>query len=190
MKELKSKKEEEASVARLQRSVLLVTLLLCSAPPFLPSARVALPERGRVLSERPLGSSSVTVQDSGVRAVTFEMLGAATLPDDQGWQNTTIPPEVLELSGTPVALQGYMIPLTFQRTKVTSFLLVKDQASCCLGVGATMKDWVFVKMTHPTPSVMNIPLEVQGTFYASPDVVDGQLLILYRMSGESVVRKD
>ena len=84
----------------------------------------------------------------------------------------------------------FMIPLTFQRTKVTSFLLVKDQASCCLGVGATMKDWVFVKMTHPTPSVMNIPLEVQGTFYASPDVVDGQLLILYRMSGESVVRKD
>lgn len=170
--------------------LLLVALILCSALLLLPSAREVLQERGRLLSERPLGSPSTTVDESGYQSVSFELLGGATLPDDQGWQSTTIPPEALEVNGKPVAVRGYMIPLTFDGSQVTSFLLVKDQATCCFGVGATMKDWVFVKMTQPTNSVMDIPLEVQGTFYASPDVVDGELLSLYRMSGETVIRKD
>ena len=190
MKKPRRQKKSDISERRLQRSTLLLTLLFCLALLLLPSAREVLQERGRLPAERPLGASSATVDHSGVQVVSFEVLGAATLPDDEGWQSTTIPPEALELNGTPVALRGYMIPLTFEGSDVASFLLVKDQATCCFGVGATIKDWVFVKMTQPTPSVMDGPLEVQGTFYASPDVVDGQLLSLYRMSGESVVRKD
>ena len=186
---LRQKKDKTAE-RRFQHSILVVTLVLCSALLLLPSAREVLQERGRLLVERPLGSPTITVDDSSFQTVSFQTLGAATLPDDQGWQSTTIPTEALELNGKPVSLQGYMIPLTFDGSRVTSFLLVKDQTTCCFGVGATMKDWVFVKMTRPTSSVMDVPLEVRGTFYASPDVVDGELLSLYRMSGEVVFRKD
>ena len=186
-----SRQKKDGTTGRRSRSsILLVTLLFYSALLLLPSAREVLQERGRLIAERPLGTPSLRIDDSIFQMISFQMLGTATLQDDEGWQNTTLPPDALELNGKPVSLQGYMIPLTFDGSQVTSFLLVKDQATCCFGVGATMKDWVFVKMTRPTDSVMDIPLEVRGTFYASPDVVDGELLSLYRMSGEFVVRKD
>ena len=177
---------------RVQRMVFIAATALCGALLLLPNARDKLRQRGQALSVRPLTDIPASAKEDydGYLPITFERLGGVALPDENGWRSSTIPPEVAELNSRQVALVGFMIPLTFEGSQVKSFLLVKDQMMCCYGVTTTVKEWVFVKLEDPVESRMDTPIKVRGTLYTSPDIVDGELLSLYRMRGESVKEMD
>jgi hypothetical protein len=56
-----------------------------------------------------------------------------------------VPPEVRKLSGAKVAVEGFMIPtMVNEDNKVTEFLLLPDQMSCCYGKNPAANGWVVV----------------------------------------------
>ena len=56
-----------------------------------------------------------------------------------------VPPEVRKLSGAKVAVEGFMIPtMVNEENKVTEFLLLPDQMSCCYGKSPAANGWVVV----------------------------------------------
>jgi len=57
-----------------------------------------------------------------------------------------VPAEVRKLSGTKVAVEGFMIPtMVNEDNKVTEFLLLPDQMSCCYGKNPAANGWVVVR---------------------------------------------
>jgi hypothetical protein len=56
-----------------------------------------------------------------------------------------VPREVRNLSGVKVAVEGFMIPtMVNEDNKVTEFLLLPDQMSCCYGKSPAANGWVVV----------------------------------------------
>lgn len=56
-----------------------------------------------------------------------------------------VPREVRNLSGVKVAVEGFMIPtMVNEENKVTEFLLLPDQMSCCYGKSPAANGWVVV----------------------------------------------
>lgn len=111
--------------------------------------------------------------------------GASELPERYKGQ---IPDDVLELSGKPLALEGFVIPLELERGRMSSFILVRSMMHCCYGVIPQMNEWVHVQVTGAgrPPYSPNMPVTVFGEFDAGDLVENGALLSIYRMNAEFV----
>ncbi len=108
-----------------------------------------------------------TTDDGIWRNVTFSRLGgfdyAATVdPTDS---NAGLPPQVLALDGKDVAIEGFMLPLVFNRGYVTEFMLLRNTLACCFGITPKLNEWVYVKMVegNKTTYRRDTPVKVRGT---------------------------
>ena len=93
-------------------------------------------------------------KDSPYKEVSFRAL--SSFPYDVEWATDgkepdpsaflkRVPPEVRKLSGAKVAVEGFMIPtMVNEENKVTEFLLLPDQMSCCYGKNPAANGWVVV----------------------------------------------
>ena len=93
-------------------------------------------------------------KDSPYREVAFRSI--SSFPYEVEWETDgkepdptsflqRVPREVRKLSGTKVAVEGFMIPtMVNEDNKVTEFLLLPDQMSCCYGKTPTANGWVVV----------------------------------------------
>ena len=124
---------------------------------------------------------------SGVVPLTFDDL-AFTLEKDQPFTETLLTDKIRGLFGQKIKIRGYIHPSCPFQTGVTSFILVRDDQSCCFGPGAAIYDCIIVKMvpgrtTNFTPK----PIAVEGTlkFQEFKDL-DGKHLAIYHLDGEAV----
>jgi len=99
-----------------------------------------------------------------------------------------IPDFVRKLDARKVAITGFMLPTKFKDGKVTEFLLMKDQSSCCFGVMPRINEWVTVKMSNGgIPPLMDTPITLVGKLKVGELFEEGYLAAIYQLDGERLL---
>jgi len=99
-----------------------------------------------------------------------------------------VPGSLSKLTGTDVAIRGFMIPYKVEGEDVIEFLLVRNQSACCYGVVPKMNEWLHVKMApgKKAPYALDIPVTVYGKFDAKELITDGVVMSLFRIESTEV----
>jgi hypothetical protein len=98
-----------------------------------------------------------------------------------------IPDFIKSLDNHEVAVQGFMLPLKFENTRVTEFLLMRSRSFCCFGVPLQINEWIHVRMKGDgVRSIMDVPLTVYGTLHVGEIIKNGQLSCIYKLDGEKM----
>ncbi|MEL7239286.1 MAG: DUF3299 domain-containing protein [Planctomycetota bacterium] len=76
---------------------------------------------------------------------------------------SSVPSDVVALSGTSVTVTGYMLPIR-QSDKIEEFLLVYDVAECCFGEPPGLEHLIWVVMPRDAPATFTFgQIAVTGT---------------------------
>lgn len=97
-----------------------------------------------------------------------------------------LPEKIQDLNEAPVAVSGFLMPIEFKGDKVSTLILVRNQLLCCFGEEPKLNEWVFVNIDPPVSAITDVPVTLYGTFYASPDIEEGQVISLYRMQASEM----
>jgi hypothetical protein len=92
------------------------------------------------------------------------------------------------LNGKKISVQGFMVPLEVPDSKVKTFLLVRDKASCCFGGPSKLTHRIYVTMEGDKSADFfpdNV-VTVKGTLNIVGSVIEEDTMALYEMDGESV----
>jgi hypothetical protein len=123
----------------------------------------------------------------GVIGMTFDDL-VFPIEKDQPFVETMLTQAVRGYLDQKVKIRGYIHPSCPFQTGVTSFILVRDDQSCCFGPGAALYDCIIVDMvpgrtTNFTPK----PIAVEGVLkFREFKDLDGKHLAVYHLDGEAV----
>lgn len=141
-----------------------------------PSARVSEQARRyavvdfRTLSGFPYGEDPLAPARASAAPVSYD-----------------IPARVAALSGTPVAVTGFMLPLDVTEAGVSVFLLNASQDMCYFGAPTRPNEFVVVTITggRRAPFV-HTPVTVYGTLAVREERRDGRVVSLYALDGDSL----
>jgi len=128
-------------------------------------------------------------------AITFAKLGgyryyppaSRTKPGEKPVAKSAIPEAVRALDGRKVSIEGYMIPIDFQKGKIISFILSKAMFGCCYGDSPQINEVIKVVSADGKPmSYLTMPrvtgiLEV-GEEFDSEGYIDS----IYRIKADAV----
>ncbi len=113
-------------------------------------------------------------------------------PDKDGPRksnNDQIPENVRALDGKKIVIEGYMIPISVDKGKVTSFILSRYFASCCFGQMPEMNEWIEVEVEGDS-GIDYLPygaVVCQGAFSVGEVLDDyGYVRSLFRMKATTV----
>ena len=75
-----------------------------------------------------------------------------------------VPKRLRDKTGASVAVEGFMLPTVVdENNKVTEFLLLPDQMSCCFGKSPEANGWVVVSATDGVEVLMDQIIRATGT---------------------------
>ena len=102
--------------------------------------------------------------------------------------NTMIPPTIKAYGGKKIIVEGFMLPTDYDaHGKVSDFIVMKNQMSCCYGGPTMINEFIAVKVNGPgVKSVMDNPVRVKGVLHVGAQRESGRLTAVYRMEAESV----
>jgi hypothetical protein len=110
-----------------------------------------------------------------------------TILGKAGANRPRIPDEVMQLNGTDVKIDGFMLPLDFNGVGVGLFILNANQDRCGLGAPTVINELIVVTMTQHRRTVLtHMPIRVFGRFQVGEERRDGRLASLYRMDAEAI----
>ena len=97
----------------------------------------------------------------------------------------TIPPEVKRLDGRQVTVRGYVLSLRNRRGRISDFLLLRDQGTCCFGEKAQINHYIRVKGREGIPHTANGgEITVSGVLHVGETYVGGYLTGIYHLDLE------
>jgi len=99
-----------------------------------------------------------------------------------------IPPELMALSGTKVAIEGFMNPIDFDREGVKSFALVHNSIGCCFGMFPRMNEWVSVEMAGERKAEFYSvePATVYGVLEVGEEFEGAYVVSIFRIKADHV----
>ena len=99
-----------------------------------------------------------------------------------------LPKDVLQLHNKKVTIQGFMMPLVFNKEeRIVTFLLTQDQGACCFGKVPDLNDFIFCTSKTAYPDLRDVLLEVNGTLKTKPSFNGkDEAVYLYTMKIESI----
>jgi len=102
--------------------------------------------------------------------------------------NGMIPKDIKAADGKKVAVEGFMVPVSFDdKGKLTSFLLTKNQPTCCYGGASQIHEFVQVNLSGPPVKWnMDDPVRVQGVLHVGAKRENGALSSVYRLDALKV----
>jgi hypothetical protein len=105
-----------------------------------------------------------------------------------GGGSLAIPDEVQKLHGRPASIRGYMLPLDLDGSRVTTFILTASIDACHFGMVGQPNEWVLVRMQpgRHVPFAKLQPITVFGRLSVGPEWQAGELVSLYRMTGDLI----
>jgi hypothetical protein len=125
------------------------------------------------------------VDAAGFQAIDFALLSGYDYPTDEQQRPlavAAIPKGVAKLDGCDVTIAGFMVPLAFAEDRVTTFVLVPNQLLCCYGQQPRINEWIYVRADPPQAAIRDVPVAIFGRMTVAPEVQDGRVLCLYRMT--------
>jgi hypothetical protein len=132
-------------------------------------------------------------QIDGAKLVGFKQL--ASFPFEPPERELTEPPpvpypsDVLALEGQRIAVRGYLLPMDFDQSGISSFfLMARPDQGCCFGSGLAFNEWIDVHWKGKPLLRMDgsVPVIVIGTLSVRPHLEGGVVSSLYRMDGEKI----
>jgi hypothetical protein len=115
----------------------------------------------------------------------WDMVRQAADPEKQ--KRFVVPGRIRRLSGRKVAIEGFMMPLDFDRGYLGSFVLNGSYDMCAFGMmPASLNEWVDAKMSggRKTRFTGHFPVTVFGTLEVGPLWDKGRVTSLYRMEAD------
>jgi hypothetical protein len=153
--------------------------------PYPPNATPVEVRPSRSPVRRPKAQAAPDTAD-GVLGLTFDDL-VFPMEKDQPFVESLLTDKIRGLFGRKVKIRGYIHPSCPFQTGVTSFILVRDDQSCCFGPGAALYDAIIVDMLPGrTTNFSTKPIAVEGvlTFREFKDF--GKHLAIYHLDAEAV----
>ena len=100
--------------------------------------------------------------------------------------NRQIPEKILRLDGRKVSITGFMMPVRVDsRGDVEEFALNGNYDMCFYGAPSRLNQWVHVKMQPGAKAKFSHnPTTVSGTLEVGEYVIDGEIVSLYRLTGD------
>ena len=124
------------------------------------------------------------VKHDRFKRVSFETLAGFEYKDksDQG-----VPEKIRAMNGKDISVRGFMFPLESDGERLTTFMLVKDQASCCFGGIPKVNHWIYVQMVGDKKAdyVDSVPVTVYGKLSIGTTTVE-EMKGLYSVKAERV----
>lgn len=101
--------------------------------------------------------------------------------------NSMVPDSVKQYDGKNININGYMIPLKWEKSDVVEFLVVANTLSCCYGQPPKFNEIILTKMKGKgVKPLMDSPIFFQGRLKVGAVIEDGGLAALFSMECESV----
>ncbi len=109
-------------------------------------------------------------------------------PDEKLLAENKIPEEIKNLSGKRVSIAGFMLPVDVDdEGNVREFALNGNYDMCFYGAPSQINQWIHVKMKDGVKAKFShSPTTVSGTLEVGELVEDGQVVSLYRLTGDKV----
>lgn len=99
-----------------------------------------------------------------------------------------IPDYIKTLDGKKVIIKGFMIPLLVKDGAVVELLMMRNQSTCCYGTPPKITEFISVKISGKgVPALMDVPVNLAGTFHVGTERANGFITEIYRMDGEKLV---
>jgi hypothetical protein len=110
-------------------------------------------------------------------------------PDDPKALGDQIPSSVRKLNKTKIVIQGFMLPVSLEKQRVTEFLLLKDQSACCFGVWPGLNEWIHVILPkgESVEHIADMPITVFGDLLVGEYYEKDVLLGIYRLEFHKLV---
>jgi hypothetical protein len=124
-----------------------------------------------------------------IKDITFDALKFDIKAGD-AFERSMIPKATEELHGKPVRIRGFIYPqLAFTDTGLTTFILTRDNGTCCFGPNRALCDFVVVYMNPgKTADYVIHPIAVEGTFtieeLVDPTDPEGGVGAIYRLDAD------
>lgn len=122
--------------------------------------------------------------------VTDDLLFATNSAKADVQVNGMIPEAIRALDDRDVTVEGFMMPLEFEKDKTVEFLLVQAPFGCCFGTPPQIHELIKVRARSPGVSpIMDGPARVRGILHVGVAREHGYLSSIYRLEASSVTAK-
>jgi hypothetical protein len=107
-----------------------------------------------------------------------------------GQVNAMIPEDIRALDHHTVLVEGFMVPLDYEKDKVVEFILVQAPFGCCYGSPPQIHELIKVRVKSPGVSaIMDGPARARGMLHVGAERENGFLSSIYRMDAENLSAK-
>nr|ADI22720.1 hypothetical protein [uncultured verrucomicrobium HF0500_27H16] len=147
---------------------------------------------------KPVAEESKAAPD-GIKALNFKNLAGFKYeypyeePKGKPWElkeqfEKRVPEHIRKLNGTQISLKGFMLPVETKKDRVTTFLLMADQSSCCFGKIPEPNEWVVVDMMSKDggPILMDQLIEIGGKIEVEEKWEEGFFVGIYHLVANTV----
>jgi len=101
--------------------------------------------------------------------------------------NAMIPANVRAFDGRNVSVEGFMIPMDFEKDKVIAFMLARDPMGCCYSTIPEIHQYIKVRVKSPgVDPIMYSTARARGVLHVGADRENGYLSSIYRLDAETV----
>jgi hypothetical protein len=101
-----------------------------------------------------------------------------------------VPPSIRALNGRDVRIDGFMLPLDYDESGVSLFILNASYDMCAFGAPAVINQQVTVRMAEGRRAAFtHLPVRVFGRFEVGEEYAAGRLVSLYRLTATALASK-
>jgi len=112
----------------------------------------------------------------------------ATAPSKEKANTDQIPADVRAMSGKRYSIEGYAVPLDYEKGIVTKLILLPAPLACCFAEAPPMNRWIMVSNDSKSEfdyGKYNM-LRATGVFDVGEEMREGYVVGIYRMKAEKV----
>jgi len=175
-----------------------------AAAPTPPAAPVAAPRAAEPPKPEPVAvktAEAMHEDKSAVKAITWDDIskykyvppdpddapGVAASKDDKP-KGDPIPEDVRAMSGKRFAIEGFVVPLDYEKGVATKFILLPAPLACCFAEAPPMNRWIMVEndakieFDYEKYALMR----TSGVFDVGEETREGYVVCIYRMKAEKI----
>jgi len=156
---------------------------------------VALLAGPLLLAQAPQAGAKPTVSKSGYMFLDFWFLAGFDYNPTEPFEPSpkqvkgTVPANILALQGKKVEIYGNILPLDYDSSGTSTFILNASVDACGFGGVPRINEWIYVTMKPGQKARTygaGYEILVRGTFHIAEEVEKGRVVGLYSIVADSV----